>query len=100
MNTSEARNNHLPGPRSTVFLKLWRFVLAWLLDKSILFEAFLLALSLHVLLLPAIWVIGWAFPWPKSPTVTTIIEYDLKNWPEVAKPKKIFDIREPERNQQ
>jgi hypothetical protein len=99
VSASEARNNHLPGPRSTVFLKLWRLALSWLLDKSILFEAFLFALSLHVLLLPVIWVIGWALPWPKSPTVTTIIEYDLRNWPEVAKPKKIFDIREPARNE-
>ena len=98
MSTSEARNNHLRRSLTGLFSKLWQWVLAWLLDKSILFEAFLLALSLHVLILPVIWVIGWALPWPKSPTVTTIIEYDLQNWPQLAKPKKILDVREPERN--
>jgi hypothetical protein len=73
--------------------------LSWLLDKSNLFEAFLLAVSLHILLLPVVWVIGWALPWPKSPIITTIIEYDLGNWPNVAKPKRIFEFRDPKRNQ-
>ena len=81
-----------------LLVEVGRVVWTWLLDKSILYEAFLLALSVHVLLLPVIWVVGWALPWPKSPTVTTIIEYDLKNWPELAKPKTILDLREPERN--
>ena len=99
MNTSEARKDHLPGSRPTVLARVWRIVLSWLLDKSNLFEAFLLALSLHVLLFPLIWVMGWALPWPKSPTVTTIIEYDLRNWPNRAKSKKILEIREPKRNQ-
>jgi hypothetical protein len=64
-------------------------------------EAFLVALSLHVVMLPVIWSVGWALPWPKPPVVTTIIEYDLENWKNGAfppKPKKIFDINDPELN--
>jgi hypothetical protein len=70
-------------------------VSVWLREQTPLFEAFCIALSLHVIALPVIWFLGWALPWPKAPTVTTVVEYDLGNWPNVAKPKKIFDIRDP-----
>jgi hypothetical protein len=61
-----------------------------------LFEAFCVAVSLHVVMLPVLWFAGWALPWPKSPIITTIIEYDLSKWP--PKPKKILDVRDPELN--
>lgn len=63
-----------------------------------LMQAFCLALSLHVLAFPVIWFLGWSLPWPKSPVVTTIIEIDLRNWPESAKPDKLFHFRDPEKN--
>lgn len=61
-----------------------------------LFEAFLVALSLHVVALPVLWMIGWALPWPKPPVITTIIEWDLQTWP--PKAKKVFDFRDPKLN--
>jgi hypothetical protein len=69
------------------------------LDRVLLIEAFFVALSIHVLLFPVLWVMGWALPWPKSPVIQTIIEYDLRNWPAVNKPKRIFNVRPPELNQ-
>lgn len=71
----------------------------WLLDQVPLMEAFLVAVSIHVALFPIMWFIGFALPWPKSPVITTIIEYDLGNWPEMPKPKKIFEFRDPKLNQ-
>jgi hypothetical protein len=74
-------------------------IFACLAEQTLLFEAFLVAVSLHVLLVPVLWVLGWTLPWPKSPTITTIIEYDLQHWPQMVKPKKILDFRNPEHNQ-
>ena len=72
-------------------------MLYWLSQAIPLVEAVLVAVSIHiVVLLPGLWFIGWALPWPKSPVITTIIEYDLENWP--PKPKKIIDFRDPELN--
>lgn len=71
----------------------------WLLDHVSLMEAFLIAVSIHVALFPVMWIAGWALPWPKSPVITTIIEYDLGNWPNVPQPKKIIEIRDPKYNQ-
>ncbi|HNB20869.1 MAG TPA: hypothetical protein PKZ32_00530 [Candidatus Melainabacteria bacterium] len=71
----------------------------WLLDQVPLMEAFLIAVSIHVALFPVMWFIGFALPWPKSPVITTIIEYDLGNWPEMPKPKKVFEFRDPKLNQ-
>lgn len=70
----------------------------WFLDHVTLMEAFLVAISIHVALFPFIWMLGWALPWPKSPVVTTIVEYDLENWPNVPQPKKIFEVRDPALN--
>jgi len=69
----------------------------WLKDQTALFEAFWVAVSFHVLLLPLIWIMGWALPWPKPPVFTTVIEYDLTNWPKVAKPKKVTDYVDPDK---
>jgi hypothetical protein len=69
-----------------------------LIEQVPLFEAFLVALSLHVVMLPILWIVGWALPWPKPPVITTIIEWDLQNWP--PKPKRIFDYRDPKLNKQ
>ncbi|MBN8659022.1 MAG: hypothetical protein J0M35_01565 [Candidatus Obscuribacter phosphatis] len=51
-----------------------------------------MAISLHVALFPIIWMAGWALPWPKSPVFTTVVEYDLRRWPKVAKPKRIYEL--------
>jgi hypothetical protein len=72
-------------------------ITGWLGEQVPLMEAFLVAVSFHVILLPVVWFAGWALPWPKSPVVTTVIEWDLQNWP--PKPKKIFDYRDPKLNQ-
>lgn len=82
------------GPPQT----LTATVKQWLGDQVPLMEAFLIAISIHVALFPIIWFIGFALPWPKSPVITTIIEYDLGNWPEIGKPKKIFEWRDPALN--
>jgi len=66
-----------------------------------LFQAFFVALSLHVAFLPLMWIAGWALPWPRTPIFTTIVEYDLRGWtgwPKMPKAKRIFDIMDPEVN--
>jgi hypothetical protein len=70
----------------------------WFGSQTLLFEALLVALSLHVLLLPFMWVMGWALPWPKPPEITTIVEFDLRGWPNVLKPKHIYEFRDPKKN--
>jgi hypothetical protein len=84
---------------SAVLSKYWGIFCLKLRSQSLLFEAFFVAISFHVLLLPVLWLIGWMLPWPKGPTITTIIEYDLRDWPNNRKPKKIYDIREPDKQQ-
>lgn len=72
----------------------------WAAEHVPLLEAFLIAVSLHVAALPCMWFIGWALPWPKTPVVTTIVEFDLTDWAKTGmKPKKILEIHEPELNQ-
>lgn len=82
------------GPPKT----LLETVKQWIADQVPLMEAFLIAVSIHVALFPILWFIGFALPWPKSPVITTIIEYDLGNWPELPRPKKIFEFRDPALN--
>ena len=64
------------------------------------FEAFFVALSLHVAFFPMMWIAGWALPWPKAPIVTTIIEYDLRGWTggKMPRAKRVFDIMDPDLN--
>lgn len=57
-----------------------------------LFEAFWVAVTCHVLLFPFFWFIGWALPWPKSPSITTVIELNLENWPREARPERIQEL--------
>jgi hypothetical protein len=90
--SAELKSNSLLG-------EYWRLFCSNLRNQTLLFEAFLVAISFHVLLLPMLWLIGWMLPWPKGPTITTIIEYDLRNWPDIRKPKRIFDVREPDKQQ-
>lgn len=71
----------------------------WAVDQVPLAQAFCIALSLHVVMLPVMWIVGWALPWPKYPVVTLIIEYDLQNWPNVAKPKSIIEVHDPDLNE-
>ncbi|MBC7996696.1 MAG: hypothetical protein IAF58_02065 [Leptolyngbya sp.] len=84
-----------PLTASKAPLTLTATVKEWLREQVPLFEAFLVAVSIHVALFPMLWIIGWALPWPKSPVITTIIEYDLENWPNMPKPKKVFEFRDP-----
>ncbi|MBZ0185221.1 MAG: hypothetical protein K8F91_03140 [Candidatus Obscuribacterales bacterium] len=67
-------------------------------DQIPLGQCFLVAVCVHVVLLPVIWIMGWALPWPKPPVITTIIEYDLTDWPQKATPKKVFKIIDPDLN--
>ncbi len=68
----------------------------WLSDQVPLVQCFFVALSAHVVLLPIMWIMGWALPWPKPPVITTVIEYDLSDWPRQAKPKKVFELVDPD----
>ena len=74
-------------------------IIFWIKDQKTLFDAFLVALSFHVVMFPMLWFVGWALPWPKPPVVTTIVEFDLDQWLKSGKPKKIFEFRDPELNQ-
>jgi hypothetical protein len=69
---------------------------AWLKEQAALFEAFWVAVSFHVLLFPLIWFAGWALPWPKSPNITTVIELNLENWPNDARPMSIEELYDTE----
>ena len=73
-------------------------ILLWFTEQIPLSQAFLVALSLHVIMLPVLWIIGWALPWPESDPITTVIEYDLRGWPNVAKPKRVFDYYDSEKS--
>jgi hypothetical protein len=70
----------------------------WTLNALPLFEAFCIALTIHVLLIPILWLAGWLLPWPKPPVVTTIMELDLSDWPREAKKKRIIHFIDPELN--
>jgi len=72
----------------------------WFYNQAPLAEAILMALSLHVVLFPVIWFLGWALPWPRTPVVTTIVEYNLENWRQGMrlKPEKVTDVRDPRLN--
>jgi len=80
--------------------KLW-LERAWffILEKRTLFEAFWVAVSIHIIMFPVMWFIGWALPWPKPPVVTTVIEYDLQSWLQNGKPKRVYEYRDPALNQ-
>ncbi len=68
----------------------------WLENSKLLAQACLVAISLQIALFPILWFIGWALPWPKSPIITTIIEYELDN--SNFKPKDIYKYRDPKLN--
>jgi hypothetical protein len=65
-------------------------------EQTTLIEAFSVAVSFHVLLFPVIWFVGWALPWPKPPSITTVIELNLENWPIDARPTKIEELYDVE----
>ena len=73
-------------------------VVFWMKDQIPLVDCLLIALSMHVILLPIMWILSWALPWPKPPVITTIVEYDLRYWPKVAKPKKVYEVIDPDLN--
>ena len=84
--------------KTTLGQETFRKSFDWLIEQKILLDAFLIALSFHVIMFPVLWFIGWALPWPKAPVITTIIEYDLTQWLKSGKPKKIFEFRDPKFN--
>ena len=94
--TTEAREKF--AAKHPLILDWVEKTLDWVKDQKVLFEAFLIALSLHVVMFPVLWFLGWALPWPKPPVITTIIEYDLQEWLKTGSPKKITDYRDPELN--
>lgn len=66
-------------------------------EQTMLFEAFWVAVSFHVLLFPLIWFMGWALPWPKAPGRTIVIELnleDLEKGGATLKPQKIQSLYE------
>lgn len=65
---------------------------SWLMEQIPLAEALCIAGTVHVLAFPLIWFIGWALPWPKPPVYTTVIEINLENWPEDARPERIMQL--------
>lgn len=71
---------------------LMKRALGWIREQSTLIEAFCVAVSFHVLLFPLIWFAGWALPWPKPPSITTVIEINLEHWPEDARPERIEEL--------
>jgi len=75
-----------------------RIVRLWWMENVPLFEACLVALSIHVIALPVIWFVGWALPWPKTPIFTTVVEYDLSNYLRTGKPEKILQYADPDLN--
>jgi hypothetical protein len=81
-------------PSAPVFPWVWQR----LYEQKMLGEAFLVAVSIHVLLFPVMFIIGWVLPWPRTPIITTIVEFDLRNWPFEAKQKKLLDVADPKRN--
>lgn len=64
----------------------------WFVEYVPLGEAICVAVSLHVLFFPLMWFGGWALPWPKGPSYTTVIYINLENWPEDASPKRIEEL--------
>ncbi len=94
--TADEWRYRAPGFRERLSLKaLGTFTCRWLAGQVPLFEAFWVAVSFHLLLVPVIWVAGWILPWPKSPPVTTVIEFDLSDWPRQARTGKIVKFRDP-----
>jgi len=85
--------------KTTLSQEAFRKTFDWVKDQKVLLDAFLVALSFHVVMLPVLWAAGWALPWPKPPVVTTIIEFDLDQWMKNGKPKKVIEFRDPELNQ-
>ena len=75
-----------------------KWLILWLTNQAALVEPFCLALTLHVLMFPIIWALGWVLPWPKSPVITTVVEFELQSQTHEFKPKKVIDIRPPELN--
>ena len=67
-------------------------------EHWLLVECFFVALSLHVVLIPILWVISWTLPWPRSPVVTTVIEYELDKSDLIFKPKQVNDYIDPKLN--
>ncbi len=89
-------NNHY---RQINLVKHWQErIKSRLLDYKTLFQACLVAISLQVILLPILWLIGWALPWPKPPIFTTIIEYDLDTSQLGFKPKAVYEYKDPKLN--
>lgn len=72
--------------------RLYRRCAEWFKEQVPLGEAFCVAVTFHVLLFPVIWFAGWALPWPHGPSYTTVIEINLENWPDDARPERIEEI--------
>jgi hypothetical protein len=94
-NVSECPTDWQAKNSLTIQVIAGRFV-EWLRDQSTLIEAFFVAVSFHVLLFPLMWFAGWTLPWPKPPSITTVIELNIENWPKEARPVKIEELYDVE----
>ncbi len=99
MDSLKKSNKHLFDRRAENARSFWTQTWDWLKGQTLLFEAFLVAISIHVLLLPVLWVAGWLLPFPKGPVITTVVEIDLRYWPLSAKQKSWTEYRDPKNNQ-
>jgi hypothetical protein len=85
--------------KTTLAQDAFRKTFDFVKDQKVLVDAFLVAVSFHVVMFPVLWMAGWALPWPKPPVVTTLIDYDLQEWIKTRKPKNIIEFRDPALNQ-
>jgi hypothetical protein len=85
--------------KTTLAQDAFRKTFDFVKDQKVLVDAFLVAVSFHVVMFPVLWTAGWALPWPKPPVVTTLIDYDLQEWIKTRKPKNIIEFRDPALNQ-
>ncbi|MBX9685597.1 MAG: hypothetical protein K2X27_02775 [Candidatus Obscuribacterales bacterium] len=90
--SSKAAAHSFPHIEEALKTRLYKRIRFYWSEYVPLMEASLLALSVHILAFPILWLAGWALPWPKSPTITTVIEINLEQWPKQAIPEKITDI--------
>ncbi len=96
---AESGNNADFRAKTTLAQDAFRKTFDFIKDQKVLVDAFLVALSFHVVMFPVLWTAGWALPWPKPPVVTTLIDYDLQEWVKSRKPKNIIEFRDPALNQ-
>ncbi len=72
INIHDFKQDYPPQKKSMTITSIWH-------DFKWILEALLIAISFHLLIVPFIWIIGYALPWPRPPQRLTIYEINLKN---------------------